>query len=98
MSAFLFVLGVYAATASTDVLSSYYLLGRPGFEEVGFSPFPSRGANTAVKLGLGGVAVYALYRLHDRWPKAAWVIAIVAVGLEAIAVGRNVRFLMRRRE
>ena len=96
MSAFFFVLGVYAATASTDVLTSHFLLDRPGFEEVGFSPFPNRTANTAVKLSLGGVAVYGFYRLHDRWPKAAWVIAVVALGLEALAVGRNVRFIMRR--
>jgi len=96
VSAFLFVLGVFAATASTDVLTSHYLLGRPGFHEVGFSPFPSRTANTALKLGFGGVSVYALYRLRDQWPKAAWVIAVVLLGLEAIAVGRNARFIMRR--
>jgi hypothetical protein len=96
MSAFLFVLGAFAATASTDVLTSHYLLGRPGFQEVGFAPFPSRTANTAVKLGFGGVSVYALYRLRDQWPKAAWVIAVGLLALEAIAVGRNVRFVMRR--
>jgi hypothetical protein len=95
MSAFLFVLGVFAATATTDVLTSHYLLGRPGFQEVGFSPFPSRTANTVVKLGLGGVSGYALYRLHDRWPKAAWVIAVGLVVIEAIAVSRNVRFSRR---
>jgi hypothetical protein len=93
MSAFMFVLGVFAATATTDVLTSHYLLNRPGFEEVGFSPFPSRTANTAVKLSLGGVSLYALYRLHDRWPRAAWVIAISFLALEAIAVGRNMRFM-----
>ena len=96
MSAFLFVLGVYAATATTDVLSSHYLLGRPGFEEVGFAPFPSRTANTAVKLSLGGISVYGLIRLHDRWPKAAWVIVVAGIVVEAIAVGRNVRFTSRR--
>jgi len=96
MSAFLFVLGAFAATATTDVLSSHYLLGHPGFEEVGFAPFPSRTANTAVKLSLGGISVYALRRLYDRWPKAAWVIAVVGVVVEAIAVGRNVRLVMRR--
>jgi len=88
----MFVLGIYAATGATDILSSHYLLGRPGFHEVGFAPFPSRTANASVKLGLVGVSVIGLYRLHGRWPKAAWVIAIVALGLEAIAVGRNIRF------
>ena len=33
MSAFLFVLGAFAATATTDVLTSHYLLGQPGFHE-----------------------------------------------------------------
>jgi len=95
MSAFLFVLGVYAATGATDILSSHYLLGRPGFHEVGFAPFPSRTANASVKLGLVGVSVIGLYRMRDRWPKAAWVIVVAALAVEAIAVGRNVRFMRR---
>ena len=93
MSAFMFVLGVFAATATTDVLTSHYLLSRPGFEEVGFAPFASRTANTSVKLGLGGVMVYALYRGHRDRPKLAWIIAISFLALEAIAVGRNIRFV-----
>ncbi len=96
MSAFLFVLSVFAATASTDVLTSHYLLGQPGFQEVGFAPFPSRSANTTIKLGLGGASVYALYRLHKRKPKTAWVIAAAFVAVEAVAAGRNVRFIRRQ--
>ena len=96
MSAFLFVLGAFAATASTDVLTSHYLLGRPGFQEVGFAPFPSRTANTAVKLGLGGVTTYALSRVHRDRPRLAWALTVGLLALEAIAVGRNVRFVMRR--
>ncbi len=93
---FLFVLGLFTATATTDVLSSHFLLGRPGFEEVGFSPFASREANTAVKLGLGGVTAYALYRVYERRPRVAWVLTVALLALEAVAVGRNVRFMRRQ--
>jgi hypothetical protein len=97
MSAFLFVLGVFAATATTDVLSSHYLLGDPAFQEVGFSPFSNRTANTAVKLGLGGVTSYALARVYERRPRVAWVLTVVLLAVEAIAVFRNVRFLEQRK-
>jgi len=97
MSAFFFVLGVYAAAATTDVLSSHYLLADPAFQEVGFSPFSNRTANAAVKLGLGGVAVYGLYRLREKHPRVAWVMAIVAVAIESIAVWRNLTLTRQRK-
>jgi hypothetical protein len=97
MSAFLFVLGVFAATATTDVLSSHYLLADPAFQEVGFSPFSNRTANTAVKLGLGGVTSYALSRVYEKRPRVAWVLTVVLLAVEAIAVFRNVRFLEQRK-
>ena len=64
---------------------------------MGFSPFSSRTANTAVKLGLGGVTSYALSRVYEHRPRVAWVLTVVLLGVEAIAVFRNVRFIEQRK-